>query len=66
MQELNWIEKINEENKTGKISISIKDYKNIRKKLEFKFVRGGITIIIGKNNVGKTNILNYIYERGNE
>lgn len=64
MQESNWIETINEENKTGEISINIENYRNIRKKIKFKFIKGGITIIVGKNNVGKTNILDYIYERG--
>jgi predicted ATP-dependent endonuclease of OLD family len=66
MRESNWIEKLNEDNKTGEVSMSIENYRNIRKKLNFKFTRGGITIIIGKNNVGKSNILDYIYERGNE
>ncbi|CAJ0835187.1 5905_t:CDS:2 [Entrophospora sp. SA101] len=29
--------------------------------LEFKFVRKGVTIIIGENDVGKSNILDHIY-----
>ena len=49
-------------NKEGKkIYLSIEEFCNL-KKLKLELVRDGLTIIVGKNNVGKTNLLNYIYE----
>jgi len=61
-QSSQWIEKTNSENEKGEVFINIENYRNIIKKIKFKFIRSGITIIIGKNNVGKTNILDYIYD----
>ena len=43
----------------------IKEFRNL-KDITFEFIKGGITIIIGENNVGKTNLLDYIYERNRE
>src|SRR5690242_3487897 len=45
--------------KNKEISIIIND-RNLEN-LEFKFIRNGITIIVGENDIGKSNILDYIY-----
>jgi predicted ATP-dependent endonuclease of OLD family len=45
-------------------SITIND-RNLEN-LKFKFIRKGITIIIGENDVGKSNILDYIYYNNEE
>ncbi|RHZ36554.1 ATP-dependent nuclease [endosymbiont GvMRE of Glomus versiforme] len=44
-----------------KIVKTIKEFRNIVD-IDFEFVRGGITIIVGENNIGKTNILDFLYE----
>ncbi|KLL03088.1 MAG: hypothetical protein MRECE_29c017 [Mycoplasmataceae bacterium CE_OT135] len=31
--------------------------------IKFNFLKNGITIIVGENNTGKTNLLNYVYEK---
>jgi len=43
------------------INKKIKAFRNL-KDVNFEFIRGGITIIVGENNTGKTNLLDYIYE----
>lgn len=43
------------------VAKTIREFRNIRN-IDFKFVKGGINIIVGKNNVGKTNILDFLYE----
>jgi len=41
------------------IPISIKSFRNL-KDLKFELLEGKINIILGKNNVGKSNLLDYI------
>ncbi|RHZ36524.1 hypothetical protein [endosymbiont GvMRE of Glomus versiforme] len=41
------------------VSINIKNFRNL-KNLRFKFLEGKMNIILGKNNVGKSNLLDYI------
>lgn len=41
------------------ISINIKNFRNL-KDLKFEFFEGKVNIILGKNNVGKSNLLDYI------
>ncbi|MCE8162772.1 MAG: AAA family ATPase [Candidatus Moeniiplasma glomeromycotorum] len=53
------------ENTKWEVAKTIKEFRNI-KDINFKFIRGGITIIVGENNVGKTNLLDYIYEENHK
>ncbi|CAI2168861.1 6469_t:CDS:2 [Funneliformis geosporum] len=54
------IEKIKEE-----IIVDIKenDGENNLEDIKLSFLKNGTTIIVGENNAGKTNLLNYIYEK---
>ena len=50
---------MNENNNNKEISINIKSFCNL-KNLNFKFLGGKMNIVLGKNNVGKSNLLEYI------
>ncbi|KLL02647.1 MAG: ATP-dependent endonuclease [Mycoplasmataceae bacterium RV_VA103A] len=54
--------KIKKEQEETSIIINDRNLEN----LKFKFIRKGITIIIGENDVGKSNILDYIYYNNEE
>jgi len=52
-----------EENK-GEITIKLK-FLNLNN-CKFGLLRGGINIIVGENNTGKTKLLNYIFNNNEE
>lgn len=54
-----------EEDNKWKVRTKIKDFRNL-KNIDFEFIRGGITIIVGENNIGKTNLLDYMYEENEQ
>ena len=58
-------EKINESKRQEKGIIKIGSHHNIRN-VELTFKRGGTNIIVGENDVGKTNILDFIYYKNEE
>lgn len=41
---------------------NIEDYDSNLRGIELEYIKNGITIIIGENNVGKTNLLNWIFK----
>jgi len=47
------------------IEIKIEDHCNIKQK-KFKFIRNGTNIIVGENDVGKTNLLDFIYYKNDK
>ncbi|MCE8163222.1 MAG: hypothetical protein I3273_02715 [Candidatus Moeniiplasma glomeromycotorum] len=49
----------NEESRKIPTFINIKNFRNL-KDLKFEFFEGKVNIILGKNNVGKSNLLDYI------
>jgi ABC-type cobalamin/Fe3+-siderophores transport system ATPase subunit len=54
---------IEKDNEDIVIEIKENDGENNLEDINFSFLKNGITIIVGENNVGKTNLLNYIYEK---
>lgn len=47
--------------KCEKISINIKKSSSNLRGIQLTYLKNGITIIVGENNVGKTNLLNWIF-----